>query len=315
MAGFPIVDVHVHVLPDSDSEAEPQRDPYEIWEYGGKDDVDICELAGTIDQVSQAMRAAQCDHFVVVNMFVADNELSKMAAGAPGDAGAATIESRHDELVQRLVAFNTWALDLAAGRPDMTTFVAMDPSVLGGRAGAEHLRWAHEQGALGMKIHPVMQRFLPSDPRMDEIFSACEEMDLGVVAHAGASRSGTEWAEPNAFAALLDAHPRLKLVLAHMGGGRWKQAGQLAEAYPGVCFDLCEIIAWAGSPGAPTHDELGRMIKEIGPKRVMFGTDFPWYEVDRTVDQIMALPHLSEEERLGILGTNAVTHLGLPVLI
>src|ERR1700722_3295769 len=45
MAGFPIVDVHVHVLPDSDSEAEPQRDPYEIWEYGGKDDVEICELA------------------------------------------------------------------------------------------------------------------------------------------------------------------------------------------------------------------------------------------------------------------------------
>ena len=47
----------------------------------------------------------------------------------------------------------------------------------------------------------------------------------------------------------------------------------------------------------------------------MFGTDFPWYQVDRTIDQVMALPHLAQEERQGILGTNAVTHLGLRVAV
>jgi predicted TIM-barrel fold metal-dependent hydrolase len=311
----PIVDVHVHVLPTDESDEEPERDPYEIWEYGTKDDVEICELAGTIGQVSEAMRAAKCDHFVVVNMFVPDNEIGKMAAASSPGAPPPTVATCRDELAERLVAFNTWALDLAAGRADMTIFVAMDPSVLGGAAGAAHLRWAHERGALGVKVHPVMQRFRPDDPRMDEIFTACEELGMGVIAHAGASRSGTEWAEPDAFAALLDAHPRLKLVLAHLGGGRWKQAQQLAEAYPAVCFDLCEIIAWAGAPGAPTHDELGQMIKGIGSERVMFGTDFPWYQVDRTIDQVMALPHLSEDERRGILGTNAVSHLGLPVAV
>jgi predicted TIM-barrel fold metal-dependent hydrolase len=311
----PIVDVHVHVLPTDESEQAPERDPYEIWEYGTKDDVDICELAGTIGQVSEAMEVAQCDHFILVNMFVPDNEIEKMAAASSNGAPPPTVASCRQELAERLVALNAWALDLAAARSDMTTFVAMDPSVLGGAAGAEHLRWAYERGALGVKVHPVLQRFLPDDPRMDEIFAACEELGMGVVAHAGASRSGTEWAEPAAYAALLDAHPRLKLVLAHLGGGRWKQAQQLAEAYPAVRFDLCEIIAWAGAPGAPTHDELGQMIKGIGPERVMFGTDFPWYQVDRTIDQVMALPHLSEEERAGILGINAVRHLGLPVVV
>ena len=58
---------------------------------------------------------------------------------------------------------------------------------------------------------------------MDLIFDACEELDMGVIAHAGSSRSGPEWAEPEAFAAVLDAHPGLKLVLAHLGGGRWQQ--------------------------------------------------------------------------------------------
>jgi len=54
------------------------------------------------------------------------------------------------------------------------------------------------------------------------------------------------------------------------------------------------------------------MIKSIGADRVMFGTDFPWYQVDRTVDQVMHLPYLSAEERQLILGVNAVDFLGLP---
>jgi hypothetical protein len=310
----PIVDVHVHVLPPSGADEVAERDPYEIWEYGSHD-VEVCELAGTIGQVTAAMHAARCDHFVLVNMFVPDNELAKIAAESSHDVGTATFADYREELAGRLVAFNTWALELAAARSDLTTFVAMDPKVLGNRAGADHLRWAHEQGALGIKIHPVAQRFLPDDPRMQEIFGVCEELGLGVIAHAGASKSGLEWAEPDAYAAVLDAHPRLKLVLAHLGGGRWQQTQRLADAYPALRFDLCEIIAWAGAPGAPTHDELGRMIKAIGPQRVMFGTDFPWYQVDRTIDQVMGLPHLAEEEREGILGPNAVTYLGLPVAV
>jgi predicted TIM-barrel fold metal-dependent hydrolase len=105
------------------------------------------------------------------------------------------------------------------------------------------------------------------------------------------------------------------MVLAHLGGGRWQQSLQLAEAFPQLCFDLCEIIAWTGAPGAPSRDELGRMIKEIGPERVLFGTDFPWYEVDRTISQLMDLPHLSSEEKEGILGRNAVERLGLDVSV
>ena len=132
----PIVDVNVHLLPEGEPGEERKRDPYEIWEYGAKEDVEICELAGTIGQVADAMRAAECDHFVVVNMFVPDAELAKM-----GDD--ASLETCLEPLQQRLVDFNSWALDLAHSRPGMTTFVAMDPTVMGGRQGAEHLCWAN----------------------------------------------------------------------------------------------------------------------------------------------------------------------------
>ena len=58
MTQFPVVDSHVHLLPPDPSAAEPQRMPYEIWEYGRKDDVDVLETAGTLDEVTAAMRSA-----------------------------------------------------------------------------------------------------------------------------------------------------------------------------------------------------------------------------------------------------------------
>jgi predicted TIM-barrel fold metal-dependent hydrolase len=44
----------------------------------------------------------------------------------------------------------------------------------------------------------------------------------------------------------------------------------------------------------------------------MFGTDFPWYDLDRTVERVYDLPGLTEEEVRGILGLNAARLLGLP---
>lgn len=70
--------------------------------------------------------------------------------------------------------------------------------------------------------------------------------------------------------------PDLTLVLAHLGGAAWKQSLSLAQEFHNVYFDCCEIIAWAGAPKAPTREELAQMIRQIGPDRVMMGSDFPW---------------------------------------
>lgn len=138
------------------------------------------------------------------------------------------------------------------------------------------------------------------------------ELGLTVLSHSGSTR-GAPGSDPFAFGVVLEAHPELHLVLAHLGGASWRQVLPFAVAYPSVSFDLCEIIAWTGAPRAPTTSELGRLTRDVGPERVLFGTDFPWYELDRTIDQLMALPHLSDEERLGILGENAIRRLGLEV--
>ncbi|HUC04307.1 MAG TPA: amidohydrolase family protein [Acidimicrobiales bacterium] len=306
MTTGPIVDMHVHVMATS---PDPLRDDYEIWEYGDLAGVDQCEAPGLIEDVEAAMARGGADHFVTVNMYVPEVDLALLGESQPGVA----IDDLRSQLPDRLRAFNRWGLSLAATRRSMTLFAAVDPAVLGGRAGAEHLRWAVEHGARGVKVHPVAQRFHPDDPRMAPIYEVCDETGITFLSHAGSSRGPVEFAEPAAFAGVASRHPRMKIVLAHLGGARWEQALELARSFPNVYFDLCEIIAWTGAPHAPSRDELALLIKEIGSDRVFFGTDYPWYEVDKTVQLVLDLPALSEEERWGILGSNAVTRLGLPV--
>jgi uncharacterized protein len=289
-----VVDVHVHVFEQPD---DPMRDSYEIWEYGELDGVEFGTRAGTIEDLEAAMAEQTCDHSVIIGMW------------APSMGESADQADRPD----RLRDYNRWILEVAAGSPHLTPLVAADPHVLGGQAGAAHLRSAAELGARGIKVHPVVQGFSPDDAAMDPTYALCEELGLTVLSHSGRTKGDRQLADPFAFAPVMESHPRLHLLLAHLGGASWHQVGAFAAAFPSVSFDLCEIIAWTGSPGAPTADELGRLIRDIGAERVLFGTDFPWYEVDRTIDQLLSLPHLSDEEKHGILGENAVLRMGLSV--
>ncbi len=113
MPDSPIVDAHVHLVPGSEVD-DPERDPYQIWEYGTKPDVQVLELPGTLDQATAAMRAARCDHFVVVNMFVPDLEVAKLEQAraergedSPGAPPASSPVGDHrEQLERRLVGFN-----------------------------------------------------------------------------------------------------------------------------------------------------------------------------------------------------------------
>ena len=93
--------------------------------------------------------------------------------------------------------------------------------------------------------------------------------------------------------------------------GTWQQTEEIAAAYPNVYFDCCEIIEWTAGDKAPSDAELARLIQDVGPHRVMMGSDFPWYDLDHSIDRVMELPLLSNEEKTGIVGSNAVTILGL----
>lgn len=316
MTGPIKVDVHMHLYPSRQS-GDWWKTGYEIWEYGSKDGVTFSRYSGTVNDALVAMETAGFSHSVVVNLLSADlfrdEAMAMLPEDLPREDRAAAMAEIEGSMAARFRAANRWLVDALDPIPRLTPYIGVDPRVLSPEQNVEHLREMAERGARGIKLHPVAQRFEPDDPRMHPVYGACQELGLAVLSHTGSAKGGEPFAEPRAFAGVLARHPGLKVVLAHLGGGSWRQTLALARAFPGVAFDLCEIIEWTGAPRAPTDEDLARMIQEIGPRRVMLGTDFPWYDLDRTVELVMELPVLSAGEKEEILGANAVRILNLPV--
>jgi predicted TIM-barrel fold metal-dependent hydrolase len=316
MTGPLTIDTHIHLY-SSREEGEWWKAGYEIWEYGERDGVRFSGDTGTVEETVAALGRGGFAHGVVMNLFSAELFRLHYESTLPLDTGTAERDRALAEfdatIGERYLAFNRWLMDTLAGVPTLSGFVAMDPAALSPGRNVEHLREMAERGARGVKLHPVLQKFEADDPRMHPVYRACIEMGLTVLSHTGPAKGGEPFAEVPAFAPVLAGFPGLSVLLAHLGGGKWRDTLAVAEAFPQVAFDLCEIIEWAGAPNAPTMTELARLIRDIGPGRVVLGSDYPWYEPAHSAELVQSLPVLSQAEKDAILGENAARILRLPV--
>jgi uncharacterized protein len=310
VSATPIIDVHMHIYPSREYGLR-RKSTYQVWEYGEKPDTPFSRYGGDIEDALDAIRRSPVDRAVVVNLFAVSITRANAMAELPPTLDEARKQRAIAELDatmgDRLKQSNYVACDMARRHPELIAFVSADPWALDPEAGQAHLRdLVTHRGARGVKLHPMLQQFDASDPRMFPIYETCVDLGIPIIAHSGPARSGPQFAEPRAFAGMLRAFPRLRVVLAHLGGGAWRQAAEIARAFPNASFDCCEILAWIGASNAPDERQFGRLIQEVGADRVMLGSDFPWYDLDYSVERIASLPLLSQEEKTAILGDNAV---------
>lgn len=310
-----IVDSHLHLFQTAE-ECLRLKEDYEIWEYGQAEQVSYSHYRGTIDDAVEAMEASGVTKAISLNLFLGQIKRELAIAGLPPGLAEAQRKKAIAEIDVRLVdemrAYNRWGCKVVENHPQIIPFVSMDVTILPGEDGAIHLRELVESyGAKGVKLHGAIQGYYMADPRLGPIYRVCEDLALPIIGHSGPDKGGKGFTEPRAFGDLLKEHPRLKVVLAHLGGGTWHQTREVATTYPNSYFDCCEIIEWTTGQYAPSDAQLARLIQEIGSDRVMLGSDFPWYDLDHTIDRVMELPLLSREEKSGILGANAVAILGL----
>ena len=309
------VDSHVHLYRNR-QEGMAEKEGYEVWEYGSKAEVACSDYAGTVDDILEAMRASNMAKSVVVNLFIAaehrKSELSKLPENLSVSQRRARVGEIEEVIKHHLREFNEWICGVAQAHPEIVPFIGIDVCALSARESAEQVRdLVENHGAHGVKLHGAACGFDMSDQRLWPMYEVCQELGVPIIGHSGPDRNGHGWAEPRAFGNMLKTFPELRVVLAHMGGATWQQALEIAVTYPNAFFDCCEIIEWTDGSNAPTERQLAELIKDVGPHRVMMGSDFPWYDLDHTVDRVMSLPVLSQEEKSGILGRNAVKILNL----
>jgi predicted TIM-barrel fold metal-dependent hydrolase len=163
-------------------------------------------------------------------------------------------------------------------RDTCVPFGAIHPDVENARAVLAEFR---ELGFPGFKMHPDYQDVKPTDPRMQAIFDAAVDFDLIAYFHAGDDVGPrTRYGSPAEFAAVIEAYPRLKMVLAHMGGYRmWDEVEALlvgtgnGNVYFDTAFTVTEM---------PT-EQLLRIMRNHGLDRILFGTDSPWTYADNDI--------------------------------
>ncbi len=154
----------------------------------------------------------------------------------------------------------------------------------------------------GIKIHPEEHRY-PIREHGARIFEFAARLRTVILTH-----SGEELSLPLDFVPFADAFPEAKLILAHLGAGpngdishqvRAIQRGRHGNIYTDTSSAksmFSGLIEWA--------------FREIGPDRILFGTDTPLYFTGsqrRRIEQAEIPP----EARIKILSTNARQLLGL----
>jgi hypothetical protein len=315
MADLIRVDAHAHLY-RTPKEGYAEKTGYEVWEYGEQADVHQTECVGTVDELLLQMESAEVSKAIIVNLFSAAVSRKNAVDALPGGLNEYEKEKRTADIDawvrSEIISFNKWNCDLSQQYPELAAFVAADVNALPGRLCAEHITdMVQNQGAAGVKLHGAYQNFDMSDERLWPTYKVCQELNVPVIAHSGPDRQSRGFAEPRAFAKMLDSFPQLRVVIAHLGGGSWRQTLDIAKTYPNTFFDCCEIIAWTQSENGPTEQQLAQLIRDIGSSRVMMGSDFPWYDLDYSVDRVFSLPVLSMEEKERIIGANAVDILRL----
>ena len=310
MAGPTLIDTHMHIYRSRAGGRQSKSGGYVIWEYGEKPDVRFSRYDGNIDDALEAMDDAGFSKAIVLSVSSPPPQVeTEPPQGMSQEEKAAAERSAR---AMWLKEGNAWSCEMIRPHAKLVPYIRFDPGLLPGGEGPEHIReMAETHGARGIKMHPPIQRIRVGDRNMWPFYQTCQDLGLPIVSHSGPARGGEPFGEPRNFAEPLEAFPELTIVLAHMGGATWQQCVDIAQAYPNAYFDICEIIEWTGGTTAPTDQQLGQLVKDTGPERVMMGTDFPWYDLDHTVERIMELPVLSKEEKEGMLGANAERILGL----
>lgn len=167
---------------------------------------------------------------------------------------------------------NGWAAEFAARTPDCLHTATLFPEPDVGR----YVRAAVEAGARVFKSHVQVGAYDPNDAALDPAWGLLAEAGIPVVMHCGSGPAPGKHTGPEPVARLLARHPRLPLVVAHMGMPEYADFMDLAERYAQVRLDTTMAFTDFSEETAPfPRAELGRLADLGLGGRILLGTDFP----------------------------------------
>lgn len=196
-------------------------------------------------------------------------------------------------------------------------FLSVDPTQDGWQ---EEIRFGHEElGLRGIKLLPMYAGFRPDDPRLDDLWRHAQSRRLPVLLHTGTTfiaQAPLECTLPRHIEPVATRFPDVKIILAHLG-----------HPYEGECVVVVRKHANLFADISALHYRPWQLynslmlVQEYGVwDKVLFGTDYPFTNVNTTIaglrglNEMLAgtsLPRLSGEAMEQMIYRDSLALLGL----
>ena len=308
--------------------------------------VSIPEVADLIKGTNLEVRNRAVGGYNDVN-FSADRVAAMDKMGI--DVQAVSINSfwysAEEELATKVVNLQNQRMgELCAAQPERFVAFASVALQFPELAAKQMEEGIKKYGLRGVAIGPYCEGKELSDPMFDPFWAKAEELQALVFVHPqnaeyatgihnrvlGSGALGNVIGNPlettmflshMIFEGTLDKFPNLKICAAHAGGFLGAYPDRMDHGclvFPDQCkktikkrpteymkqlyFD--SIIF--------TQEGLRHLIAEVGADRIALGTDYPYPWSVTPVDQVMALPGLSDADRVAILGGTIGKLLKIP---
>lgn len=132
-----------------------------------------------------------------------------------------------------------------------------------------------EAGVEVFKVHVQVGDFHLHDPLLDPVWGLLEDAGTPVVIHVGSGPVGNEYTGPATLRRVLARHPRLRVIVAHLGAPEYADFLELAERYPEVRLDTTMVFTdFFDEASAAYPTQLLPRLRDLGDK-VLLGSDFP----------------------------------------
>jgi uncharacterized protein len=165
---------------------------------------------------------------------------------------------------------NDWSAEFAHHRPQVLQSATFYPEPEAPFYVAEAL----DRGARIFKVHVQVGQYDPRNPLLDAVWGRLEETGTPVVIHCGSGPLRGEHTGPAPVTGLLERHPRLQLIIAHLGMPEYREFLELAELFERVHLDTT-MFATDFTERLMPFDRADLPRLAALRDKVLFGSDFP----------------------------------------
>jgi uncharacterized protein len=165
---------------------------------------------------------------------------------------------------------NGWAADFADAVPEALRSATLYPE----DGVTAYVAELVEAGTEVFKVHVQVGDFDLCDPRLDDAWGMIADAGTPVVIHVNSGPVGNEHTGPAPMRALMQRHPALTVVLAHMGAPEYADFMAIAGDYEHVHLDTTMAFTDFFEAMAPFPPDLLPRLRDLEDK-VLLGSDFP----------------------------------------